>query len=64
MSDLQQDLYNKWTTEQKRRFWIQMSHETPQEYERLVQRIKPATMAAREWVEMWRPRALSGAATR
>lgn len=62
MTDPQQELYNSWTTEQKRRFWIQMSHETPEEYERLVQRIKPATRAARDWVETWRPRARSGAA--
>jgi len=61
MSDPQQDLYNSWTTPDKRRFWIQMSHETPEEYERLVQRLKPATKAAREFVELWRPHVQSGA---
>lgn len=60
----QQKYYESLSPHDRRRFWIQASRLTPEQYEHLVQQIKPATKAAREFVEVFRPVVHNGAGTR
>ena len=59
----QKKYYDALSTSEKKRFWIALSQNHPQDYARMEQILKPATKAAREWVECWRPHAQHGADT-
>lgn len=52
----QQQVYSRMTDEEKRRWWIQLSHE-PAEFLRLERELAPllTSKAAKAWLEVWRP---------
>ncbi len=52
----QQEIYSKLTNDQKRRWWIQYSHE-PEEFGRLERELAPllTSRAAKAWLNVWRP---------
>lgn len=60
----QQAIYSALTPDQKRRWWIQLSHE-PEEFLRLERELAPllTSKAAKAWLNTWRPAARSLADT-
>ena len=61
----QQQIYAKLTNDEKRRWWIQLSHE-PEEFLRMERELAPllTSRAARAWLQAWRPDAAKPASAK